>query len=176
MSLFKKIFKKVPNPIKKIPNPFKKVKSKIPVIKKIDKVKDKAKDEIKEAVDKALKEALDALKDIASPVVQDAFKIVLKRLIGLSHLAPKSVSFEGQVIVGLSFDFDLQAVLDHVRKWSGNPPKSKGDLKQFVIDLAPTHVKVFTSAGLSLGVEASVGVGFVWEKEYLINNWEKIVG
>ena len=173
MSIFKKIFKKIPNPIKKVPNPFK--KSKIPVINKIDKVKDKATDEIKEAVDKAVKEALLAIKDITSPAVQEAFKVALKRLLRLSHLAPKSVSFEGQAIVGIGFDFDLQEALSHVRAWSDRPPKSKNDLKKFIIDLAPTHVKVFASAGLSLGVDLSVSGAMTWETGYLIQHWDEII-
>lgn len=178
MSIFKKIFKKVPNPIKKIPNPFKKAKSKIPVINKvhdkIDKAKDDVQDKIKEAVDKALKEALEAAKDLASPVVQKAFSAALRKLLSLSHLAPVSVGFEGQAIIGIGFDFNLQAALDHVRKWADSPPKSKNDLKQFIIDLAPTHVKIFGGGAVALGFELSVSGNAVWEKEYLIKNWDKI--
>ena len=167
MSIFGKILKKIPNPIKKVPK-------QIP--KQFDKAKDQATDKIKEAAEAAVGEALTALRDITSPAVQEAFKFALKRLIKMSHLAPKSVSFEGQAIVGVGFDFDLQAALGKVRQWSEHPPKSSNDLKHFIIDLAPTHVKVFASAGFSLGIDLSVSGAMTWEKDYLIEHWGEIVG
>lgn len=135
---------------------------------------DKAKDELEELAEKAKGTALATLHSIENAAAQEGVKFVLEKLLAASHLAPKGAYFRGQAIVGLDFQFDIQAVLDDVRKWVKKPPSSTDDLKQFLIDLAPTQVTVFVGGEVPVIGNISVEGGLFWEKDYVVQNWNEI--
>ena len=89
---------------------------------------------------KPLIKGLKTVHDISDLATQNLMKEILRRTLAASHLLPKSVGLNLKAVVGISFNFDLQAVLDHVRAWAEKPPTSTDDLKQFILDLAPSDV------------------------------------
>ncbi len=157
-----------------------------------DKLKDTAHD-LTEGLEKKGSELLDTVEDAA----EEAFEAVKDEAMVAAQAALKAASSEAlnkvvdaaQVLMPTEVDLslgpfglaigDVSQRIDVLQKWAKNPPSSKSDIRDIILEVMPTSVSIELSFSLAFLVVQSdsleFGVTSVYETEDFLNKMDDLL-
>ena len=139
----------------------------------------KSANEIKDGFEKelpALAEA--AARDAVAAIMAEAAKGTFTKAVDVAQvLAPDTMGIKiGPV--GMTIG-NVKDRIDTLQRWANNPPRSKADIKECIITLAPTSVSVEVDVQFALLVVSSdaleVGFSAEWETASFIEKFDDII-
>ena len=136
-----------------------------------DELEDAAKQALEATKDEAIALAQAAMKEISRGAINkvvDAAQVVMPTSVGLS-LGPIKLS------IG-----DMTGRIDTLQRWASNPPSSKDDIRQIIIEVAPTSVSINLSFSLAfLFVQSDslkLGVTATYNTKDFLDKMDEILG
>ena len=166
-------------------------------VKKVEhEVEDNLKSFANDLEDKLEKTATDTLESIED-AAEDAFEAVKDEAMAAAQAALKAASSEAlnkvvdaaQVLMPSEVDLslgpfglaigDVSQRIDVLQKWAKNPPSSKSDIRDIILEVMPTSVSIELSFSLAFLVVQSdsleFGVTSVYETEDFLNKMDDLL-
>ena len=139
----------------------------------------KLEDELEDTAEAILEAAKDEALSLARAAMREISRGAINKVVDAAQVAVPTTVDLSLGPIGLSLG-DMTGRIDTLQRWSKKPPSSKKDIREIIIELAPTNVSINLSVSLAfLFVQTdslAFGVISTYATEDFLNKMDEILG
>ena len=113
--------------------------------------------------------------ELDDDLIEKVISTAAEKALVAAVLGAERVEFSCQAVIGVHMFYDNGEALRQLPKIVCYPPRNLTEIRNMIELAAPEQLRIYATAGLSLGVSVTAMVGMTWNKNTLLKNWDSIV-